>query len=615
MAEIANDLNHNDMVEAKDHVVGNCEEPSKDFSSSVSGGNDVVHLADAYSLGEMEILDHEKEFEKDLLYVAVEIVKDEDFDDADETGLEDDTPLVICPGTIQGVQLKRLKLRWFLVIIGQWFPKSWLKQFKFGLIAFQLFCLVLLFAYFLFMFGFIGHVHTVVVDNTNYPFTTAKNFVWEFRWILTYLLGIIYHHTGHFEVFLSSLRLPVETLAKADCHKKLYFLFLVVLIVTIPTGLHLLQLLVMHDRVSEYHGKLLSNWQIGLCSTCFALYRIVCLPSFCVVTVVLYLVKAQLHTLGRELRCLNVNLGLSYAKHEIRMLKRKIRGTDSALKWYLICHLILILFSAFTGIFSCIERLRFSVAGHLQNTTETVVKKTIVQPARISPATQRNAFVPVLMKFAEMKAKLDRMESSLLLLQNTASSPAKSNDLVSVKEKSNASSSTSAFQLYKTRLDSYREDLLALSAEGLSQMSDMKTIAMVTNLTDTVITGNNGLRKVAVGIIIKFSALRVILEEASSLLEILVLYLVPLFLLAWHERAIQSITDEIIDIDVEEQRRNSFLFDTEQKKDEIVKYLKTMRGVTVFGTRFSFYKAAFVSVLAPFITITLHFLFKHFHLW
>ena len=93
------------------------------------------------------------------------------------------------------------------------------------------------------------------------------------------------------------------------------------------------------------------------------------------------------------------------------------------------------------------------------------------------------------------------------------------------------------------------------------------------------------------------------------------MFLIPLMLLSWHDRALLRITDEIFDLDEEEQRRKGFLIDNKETKAVIVSCLKSMSGVRIFGMQVTFYKAAFIAMLAPFVTMILHVMFKQYGLY
>ena len=207
----------------------------------------------------------------------------------------------------------------------------------------------------------------IKADPNGLTFTVAHDAVYLMKWVVSCILGSLYHKSGHLEGFLADLRLSSSTVAKARRHGLWYLGIIITMVILLPTAAHTFKHYYMLKEESIPNPTEL----IAICGSMFLAFKVLTVPSFCVVTAVLYLIKVQIDTLGKVLKCVNVNLGLAYAEREIRGVKKMTRRADTKLKWYLLCHIILILITAFTGIFSCIERLevKFRVG---KNETRTI---------------------------------------------------------------------------------------------------------------------------------------------------------------------------------------------------------------------------------------------------
>ena len=488
----------------------------------------------------------------------------------------DEEGLLIVPGTVERLSLGRLKIGWFLNATGN-FTKRQLRS-KHGYLyrLWQMLFISLLITYLLFAFGFLSitDIRPVIVADGDLPFTKIHDAVWELKWALAFILGVVYHGSGHLERFLTSLRLPTDVSRKGKRHGIIYLVTVGLMVIVIPALLHGMQLYDM----DKSHGKIKAVKQIIVCDLLYTVFRIVTVPSFCVVTMVLYLIKVQIDSLGRLLKCMSINLGIPYAEREIREVKRVIRTTDSKLKWYLVCHMVLILVTAFTGVFSCIERMHFKM-GNTGNKT-SIVK---INEGKSSHQFPKQLVVNLVQLRTEM------------------------NQLNAMPENLQDGEATQWLEIKRERMARLNQKLLNLTLETIVE-TQMQSLTRARNITLQI--RNSGPSQLMIEFLEEVEPFRVLLETVIALVEIIVLFLLPLMLLAWHERALQRITEEIVDLDTEDQRRFGFLIDCKQTKDDIVELLTKMRGVSIFGMRVSFYKAAFISVLSPFIAMTLHVIFK-----
>ena len=509
---------------------------------------------------------------------------DQGFDEESDASLvesDEEKPLV-SPGTIERLSLRRLKISWLFNMTGN-FTKTQLRS-RYGIFCriWQVFLSLLLIAYLLFALGILKfkHIIPIVAAESNLPFTKVHDAVWELKWLLAFIMGMFYYGSGHIERFLAGISLPSHVYRKAKHHGWLYLLSIGLFIIVLPSALHVLQLYDLSKKQNTGNMK---------CDVFYTIFRIVTIPSFCIVTMVLYLIKVQIDSLGQCLKCTNSNLGVPYAKREITTVKRSIRITDTKLKWYLVCHMVLILIAAFTGIFSCIERLHITM--YSGNGTVGVV---VGNGIRESQHHESQLAVDV----TKLRLDLARLEKPMP--QN-------------LSRNSYESMSVHWLERKTARLAALNKQLLNLSLQAIAE-SKMKSLSPSRNITVNV-NSNTGPSQLIVKLLDKSRPFRILMEAIVEFLEVILLFLLPLMLLAWHERAILRITDEIRDLDTEEQRRFCFLIDSELNQKQIVKLLRDMHGVSIFGMRVQFYKAAFITVLSPFVTAILHFIFKKYKMY
>ncbi len=499
-------------------------------------------------------------------------------------------------------RLKQYKVHWLLLATGNFSRRRFKSRFGYLYMAIQFLIVSALVLYSMFTFGELVEPSKwprLIPAEGRFSFSKAHDVIWEQKWLLTYVFGLFYMRSGHFEQLLFQIRLPRYRWKLANKHGIIYTVSIAFMVILIPTWVHAIQLWIIAPMASH------ELWQYYLSIALFFVFRFVTLPSFCMVTCVLYLTKVIIDSLGETLKNINSNLGVPYAKRKIRVVKRIIRSSDTRLKWYLLLHLTLILLTAFTGLFSLLEKMEF--------------KATYEESNRTSVST------PIQFKIAGIKStKLDFFQRELALLRTNMEEISK-NITVGGKTKPGITSennsqtpNNSEERLARNSHEDLRKKFSMLDVQfrllrmenklNAERQSEMLVPAKNTTTTTTI---NNGPSHFT----LQFSKVEVLIVSLMEMAEIIGLFLVPLLFLAWHERAIRRITDEFFDIDEEEQRQNYLLVDCVETKSEILSVLKSMRGVSIFGMQISFYKAGLFAVLTPFLTAILHTLFKQFQLY
>ena len=100
----------------------------------------------------------------------------------------------------------------------------------------------------------------------------------------------------------------------------------------------------------------------------------------------------------------------------------------------------------------------------------------------------------------------------------------------------------------------------------------------------------------------------------ADLLEMIILYSLPLWFLAKLHKAMRSLPEVVQVLKFSEQRENGYLFQNRQILDEMLRDLSSAKGVQIQGMDLTGVKAAVMTLLMPFLTTAFHLLFLHIHL-
>ena len=102
---------------------------------------------------------------------------------------------------------------------------------------------------------------------------------------------------------------------------------------------------------------------------------------------------------------------------------------------------------------------------------------------------------------------------------------------------------------------------------------------------------------------------KVVCANLGDLVEMLVLYSLPLFFLAKLHKIMSSLPEVVQDLKFSEQTENGYLFQNKQILDEMKEDLSTGRGIQILRMNLTGIKAALLTLLMPFLTTAIHLLF------
>ena len=105
--------------------------------------------------------------------------------------------------------------------------------------------------------------------------------------------------------------------------------------------------------------------------------------------------------------------------------------------------------------------------------------------------------------------------------------------------------------------------------------------------------------------------IRIGCSALGVLLEMLVLYTLPLVFLAKLHKIMTSLPEVVRDLKFSEQREAGYLFQNNEILDKMLAVLSTGRGIQIMGMNLTGVKTALVTLLLPFLTAAIHLLLLH----
>lgn len=466
------------------------------------------------------------------------------------------------------VHLKDTSYRWFFLMAGLLSPHLFRMSLVLTLFVYaQRIGIVLFMVFFLSMkFGVVFTEYSWLVLQKNYPFTVINYCLWEMRWILTYFLAIFFLSRQGFEKFLNGIELPIERWRRYARRMKYYALVVALFLVIIPCADILIDINCFNTKPST---KLVGSFFI---SVCFILFRMLVLPAFCMLSVILYLLCEHIQVTGRRI-CVQRTIG--DAERLVYKLRQFIRKTENSLSLMVFVHMLLVFSSSFTSLMSTIERLEFNYNTH--NKTQPTMMNLDFNYKHL-PLTD----------LIETKNQLIKSKSLLKSIENRQN-----------KEVIKATDLHHAYSMI-TKLQENQMHLM----ENLAKSSS-------SNFSATFSNEKPPFYNIVVTITDSYKEIRVMLDAFFTMLEIFLLYMSPIFLIARTDTRMREIVDMVLEIDVDEQQE-SYALKTYPLKDRLLDLLKESRGLRVFGYQVQFFKTLILGSLGVFVAIALRAVWKHF---
>ena len=463
--------------------------------------------------------------------------------------------------------------RYFMISTMQWYPHTdaWENGkirkavFRVG----QLLALCLILCSFFFDIGYFGKISTPISVDWEYKITRIRNVLWELRWLFGNLIGLWYFNTRHFEWLLANTFLPEHIWAKFRKEAVIFFVALVILIIMIPVGVNVL---VINDLMKT--GETWRQQVIHICGFFFCRYS--SMPVFLVLIAILRLLYFDVLVVGARIKegLLNgdkdewgqvaegeVRKGLGSILH----LKKLISCTENRIKYFILFHLILLLFTAFFGVLSCLERL------HIHVNTAKVANRTL--------ETMDRGQVLILNRARDIRKSDEKIDKAMILIADIT-------------------------RKHKRRLenDDTMKKMLNVMNETLASVSESSKANTKLALVHTGAT-NQVMKTVFEE---QLNVTRVYLEIGMDAVESALLYGIPLFLLIRIDNAVGFVLDMLINLQGE-RGNNGFMMS--QCVWEVINFTKTLKGIRIFGFQSSLFRTLILTFAGPILLSFVHSLF------
>ena len=109
-----------------------------------------------------------------------------------------------------------------------------------------------------------------------------------------------------------------------------------------------------------------------------------------------------------------------------------------------------------------------------------------------------------------------------------------------------------------------------------------------------------------------FNTVKTLIDMMMLLVEVLLLYMAPLFLIVRTDYQLREFIPKTWDINIEDQIERDLAIITCQKKEHILAHVKDTEGLRVCGYRVEFFKTLILASFGPFLAIALRSTLKHY---
>ena len=486
--------------------------------------------------------------------------------------------------------------RTFLITTLQWRPytEKWETQKRrwvpFCCAQVLIVCLIAL--SFVFDMGWLCKVDTILSYYKNFEITMIRNVLWEARWFLGNIIGLWYFRTRHFEWFLAAIKMPKLAWDKFDKRAKPFLLFLLLACIVIPTGIHVWV-------IREFSKKTPHLWMEISHLLGYGFRRYTTLPIFLALICMLYLLDLFIKVSGQRMRrylysalyiSASVEEGgaegpqnesqkekqneatkqISTCMEIIGQLKNVIFKTENGVKYFMLFHLVMLLLTAFLGLFSFMERLEFKVksAGAPNNMTSDLHPE-------------------ILSRFHEAKMAEERVQKAILNLANVQRAL-----VLSPNNKLLASNLSKVLnETMTSMLNQSRSKEETVSFVGLQQIPVWQSIGVT--------------------LVEQINRTRLFIEMGLDCAETVLLYGLPLFWLIKIDSSIDAIKEHLVDL---QGQQLAFKFKMTKEAWDVISFMKTVRGIRIFGFQSTLFRTLILTFAGPILLSVIHSLLTYVHM-
>lgn len=475
------------------------------------------------------------------------------------------------------VSIRDTKYRWFFLFAGLLSPRTLKKHslsFTLFLYVHRIFVASFMIFFFLVKFGVWFQYMSWLILERKYPFTVINYVIWELKWVLTYFLALYFLSQKGLDKFLRRVELPIEKWRTYRRPMFWYTMVVALVLVVIPCIFTMLDVnwfnLHKRDTMTFIQNIMISIFVI--------LFRLLVLPGFCMLTIILYLLGEHMIVTGKRL-CVQRTIG--DAERLVINLRKFIRKTEASLNWMVFVHMLLIFSSSFTTLMSTIERL------------EVIYTRPNVTASSMHVNFHENTLP--LFDLIETNTALQQAKQQLKLV--SAVGP--------------RTESSGSEVIKGTEIQQAYTVVTKLQEKQLNLMQDIVRNRNNNNITATYSESKPPLYQMVMTITESYNKIRIMLDTLFTMMEILLLYMSPLFLISRTDTKVREVLDMVLEIDIEQQQefyavKNSLL------KERLTDLLKETSGIRICGYQVQFFKSLIMASLGAFFAIALRGIWKHF---
>ena len=479
------------------------------------------------------------------------------------------------------ILVKITHFRGFLLTTFQWRPytgkwennKRWWVPFS----CCQAFILSLIALSFVFDGGWFCPVYTPMSLDWQFEITRLKNILWEARWFLGNAIGIWYFKTRHLEWFLGYISMPERIWRKFFTRAKWFLVFLMFTCIVMPTVIHACVINVLLEEK-------LPLWQQVVHLSGYVICRYTTFPVFLALISILHLLDLYIKVCGARIKYLLLNAlcmrgpgdqkgavenkeALTKAARDcmkmVGEMKHVTSKTENRVKYFMLFHLIMLLFTAFLGIFSYMERLEFEV------------KSKPMQNSTMEGLTNANRLILIRPHFNTTNRAEKRIQQTI-------------QHLVKLKEATNVSPETPITDLIQVLNDTLS------SISDFSQNQEQKISIVQTGTLSQSFSAS--LKE-------QVNRTRLFIQMGLDCMETALLYGLPLFLLIKIDTSVTSVKEGLVNL---QARQATFTFDMTKEVWEVVNFMKTMSGIRIFGFQSTLFRTMILTFAGPILLSVVH---------
>ncbi|XP_028393442.1 uncharacterized protein LOC114517816 [Dendronephthya gigantea] len=472
---------------------------------------------------------------------------------------------------------------------GETAPNTKPKRFLYGLwkVMMGIFALI----YFAYMSANVGssiNLDQLSVFFFYYPVSTIESIVWEFRWLVTCLMGILVTPSIWKELFDNN-KGKLHNAINIKWIKNSWLSWIlpcdrVVLVMWLLSEIAILREISSNFGDSITPSKAL---RFSIDAILTLVDRIIALPLFFLLCITIYTLGCMVEEYCNKIieweikKCDGASTSKgeetsnaqkeseNSAREEFRKIKVAIRTAGLKFELFLTVHFVLLVCTFFLGICSCFEESEVKIP--MSNST-----RTVLLPFQI-PQSARFVDLGINVSHRCIYTTTDKIyDIGKPITQSKSLTRAEKNTNTGLRNAANigkhATNGANNSLSLEDEFEELRYELIKRSVASAWILMAVRTI------------------------------------------ESFVLYILPLALMARLQNRLRRIYEVIEDCNLKEQKDNGYLFDNVEVIRRMCKYVKTAHGFRIYGYTLPTFETFFLAAFMPFITATIQLLLCHIHM-